>query len=286
MKAPRDEIIHGLTWITIKREVMLSIRCIQQNRCLLYLLVVFSLLFIAFKWPFFKISRKSEKCLVYSPAYPSAGGPGCSPRCTEKEGKKTSMYGAAFYNDHQKIWPEELVKNMELAASILKTFGQPQTLQTEGRGRLHLAFDYYCCYTEEEGIKIGQFLNSYSWTPREVWFDKIECAIHGYGDAVSLVLMVDKKSQEDLTQWALKNERDLEVATGVHKHIPHTRLQNFHMTLGTLNQSNFPVQSAVEEINRVIPPGKWHKSPVILERPVCHRCEKAMKHLTSEDKQP
>ena len=124
-----------------------------------------------------------------------------------------------------------------------------------------------------------EFLSSYSWTPHEAWFDKIECAIHGYGDAVSLVLMVDKKSQEGLTQWALKNERDLKVATGVHKHIPHTRLQNFHMTLGTLNQSNFPVQSAVEEINRVILPGKWHKSPVILERPVCKKCEKLIKAL-------
>ena len=257
---------------------MLFRHCSQQN--LLFLLVVFFVLFIAFKWPFlFKISRKSEKCLVFSPAYPSAGGPGCSPRCIEKDGKKTSMFGAAFYNNHQQIWPEELVKNMQLAASILTTFGQPQTLDTEGRRSLHLAFDYYCCYTEEEGIKIGQFLNSYSWTPHEVWFDKIECAIHGYDNAVSLVLMVDKKSQEDLTQWALKNERDLEVATGLHKHIPHTRLQNFHMTLGTLNQSNFPVQSAVEEINRVILPGKWHKSPVILERPVCKKCEKLIKAL-------
>ena len=47
------------------------------------------------------------------------------------------------------------------------------------------------------------------------------------------MVMVDKKSQEDLSHWALKNERDVEVATGVHKHIPHTRLQNFHITLGT-----------------------------------------------------
>ena len=123
------------------------------------------------------------------------------------------------------------------------------------------------------------FLNPYSWEPPEIWFDKIECAIHGYNDAVSLVLMVDKNSQEDLTRWALKNERDLEIKTGVHKHIPHTRLQNFHMTLGTVNQSYFPVQSAVEEINRVIPPGKWHKTPVILRQPVCHRCERLMKHL-------
>ena len=253
---------------------MLFGRRFRQNYFLLSLLVIFLVLFVLFKWPFlFRVSRKSEKCLVYSPAYPSAGGPGCSPRCMQKEGKETRSYGAVFYQEFHS-WPSDLMKNMELAGAILKKFGQPLDVQS-GR-RLHLAFDYYCCYTEEEGVKIGQFLNSYSWTPHEVWFDKIECAIHRYGDSVSLVLMVDTKSQEDLTRSALKNERDLEIATGVHKHIPHTRLQNFHMTLGTLNQSNFPVQSAVEAINRVIPPGQWHKSPVILHRPICKRCEKVM----------
>ena len=131
--------------------------------------------------------------------------------------------------------------------------------------------------------KLGSFLNGYSWKPHEVWFDKIECAIHGYNDAVSIVLMVDQKSQEDLTRWALKNERDLEISTGVNKRIPHTRLQNFHMTLGTLNQSNFPVQSAVEEINRVIPPGKWHKTPVILHSPVCKRCKKAIDAVSTKN---
>ena len=99
-----------------------------------------------------------------------------------------------------------------------------------------------------------------------------------YNDAVSLVLMADKGSQKVLTQWALKNERDLKIKTGVKKHIPHTRLQDFHITLGTVNQSYFPVQSAVEEINRVIPPGKWHRNPIILRQPVCHGCEKLMKH--------
>ena len=261
---------------------MLFRRLRQQNCFLLFTLVIFFLLFVLFEWPFrLRIFERSEKCLVYSPAYPSDGGAGCSPRCIEKSGKKNSSYVALFHKaDHQ--WPRELSENMELAALILKKFGQPRSLDTEKGRHLHLSFDYYCCYTEEEGAKIGQFLNSYSWKPREIWFDKIECAIHGHGDLVSLVLMVDKKSQQDLTQWALQNERDLEVTTGVHKHIPHTRLQDFHMTLGTLNQSNFPVQSAVEEINRVIPPGQWHKSPVILHRPVCRKCEKAMKTLRSE----
>ena len=85
--------------------------------------------------------------------------------------------------------------------------------------------------------------------------------------------MADQKSQQELTRWALKNERDLELTTGVRKHIPHTSLQDFHITLGTVNQSSFPVRSAVEEINKIIQPGKWHISPVILYRPVCKGCD-------------
>ena len=249
----------------------------QQKFFVLILLIISVILFLLFKWPFSKVSRRSEKCLVYSPAFPSEGGPGCSPRCVPRKGNvPTRMYGAAFWNKFHP-WPIDLIENMEFAASILKQFGQTQSLDTEGGRDLHLTFDYYCCYTEEEAVKIGKFLNSYSWKPLEIWFDRIECAIHGFGDAVSLVLIVDKKSQQELTWWALKNERDLELTTGVRKHIPHTRLQDFHMTLGTVNQSNFPVQSAVEEINKVIPPGTWHKTPIILNRPICDRCERLMK---------
>lgn len=151
----------------------------QKNCAILFVLIACSVLFFLLKWPFKTyIFGKNEKCLVYSPAFPTAGGPGCSPRCVEKRGKKTKRYGAAFYNDNHQTWPKELVENMRYAASILKEFGKPQSLNTEGRGTLHLAFDYYCCYTEDEAIKIGKFLDSYSWKPHDVWFDKIECAIH------------------------------------------------------------------------------------------------------------
>ena len=210
-------------------------------------------------WRFFDLRHKSEKCLVYSPAFPSEGGPGCSPKCIPRGGNATRSYGPVLYEQFHS-W------SSELAESILKQFGQPRSLDTEAGRHLHVTFDYYCCYTTEEGMKIGQFLNIYSWTPHEIWFDKIECAIHGYNDAVSIVLMADKKSQRDLTQWVLQNERDLEEPAGVKKHIPHTRLQDFHMTLGTVNQSSFPVQSAVEEINRVIPPGKLFLPALLKQR--------------------
>ena len=257
----------------------MAYRCILNPKGLYILPPLFFLLALLWlpNWRFFGLSHKSEKCLVFSPAFPSEGGAGCSPRCVPRKGEATRTYVAIFYEELHS-WPSELAENMRLAASILKRFGQPRSLDTEGAGRyLHVSFDYYCCYTTEEGMKIGQFLNNYSWTPHEIWFDKIECAIHGYNDAVSIVLMVDKKSQQELSQWVLQNERDLEETAGVKKHIPHTQLQDFHMTLGTVNQSSFPVQSAVEEINRVISPGKWHATPVVVNRPVCGKCEREIK---------
>ena len=90
---------------------------------------------------------------------------------------------------------------------------------------------------------------------------------------VSLVLRLDDDSQARLLQYTLNIEREFERSTGIRKHIPHTKLQGFHMTLATVNQSLFPVRPAVDEINRIIPPGTWHSNPVILHKPECKKCE-------------
>ena len=85
--------------------------------------------------------------------------------------------------------------------------------------------------------------------------------------------MADKKPQQVLT--VLQNERDLKEIAGLYKHIPHTELQDFHMTLGKVNQSSFPVQSAVKEINRVIPQGKWQA--IFPRKMASERCESLIK---------
>ena len=213
----------------------------------------------------------SSRCVQYSPAYPSAGGGGCSPRCVSTGNTKNSSYYAIFYNSTHH-WPNELIENMHKAGNILKKYGPLNSLNTERNVYLHVTFDYYCCYSPEEGKKIGAFVDSYEWTPREVWFDKLVCAIHRAGDLVSLVLMLNKDSQKEMLSYALKSESDFEHSTGLKKHISHTELQEFHMTLATVNQSQFPVKAAVDEINRTIPPQSWHSSPVVVHKPLCKRC--------------
>ena len=57
----------------------------------------------------------------------------------------------------------------------------------------------------------------------------------------------------------------------------------FRKLIPPITLTDFPVQSAVEEINRVIPPGKWHKTPVILRSPVCRKCKKAIDAVSSKN---
>ena len=210
-----------------------------------------------------------SKCHEYSPSYPSAGGPGCYPECqTPADGSKNFSFGVLFDKTFHN-WPDDLIRNMNLAAEILKRYGPLNNLDTERSIYLHVTFDYYCCYTTEQTATIGDFLlEKFEWKPHVVWFDRLVCAIYGVGDMVALVLKLDENSQKSLLEWALRSEKELEENTGIHKRIPHTELQEFHMTLATVNQSLFPVKPAVDEINRTIPPGKWHSSPVVLHKPV------------------
>ena len=218
---------------------------------------------------------RAAMCKEYSPAYPTGGGAGCSPVCqTDPTGKVlNSSYVLAFRNATHK-WPLDFIRNMHRAGNMLKKYGVVTSLDTESDFYLHVSFDYYCCYTIEEILKIGEFLDYYHWKSHEIRFDRLVCAIHRPGNMVSIVLMVDSKSQSELLEAALKCEQDLEKYTGIHKHIPHTKLQGFHMTLATVNQSLFPVLTAIDEINKAIPPGTWSSiHPVLLYKPVCTKCQ-------------
>ena len=175
----------------------------------------------------------STYCLEYSPAYPSSGGGGCSPECISDGNKQNSSYAAVYYNNTNR-WPRDLLDNMHHAGDVLKKFGPIRSLDAERSCYLHVTLDYFCCYSPEEAVRIEDFINDYDWRPQEVWFDRLVCAIHGTGGMVSLVLMVDNDSQARLLQYALNIEREFEHSTRIRKHIPHTKLQGFHMTLGTV----------------------------------------------------
>ena len=45
----------------------------------------------------------STDCHEYSPAYPSLGGSGCSPKCLSSGGRQNISYGAAYYNNTKSV---------------------------------------------------------------------------------------------------------------------------------------------------------------------------------------
>ena len=128
-----------------------------EIRMVLLSLLIFSLFYLCYlnglSCSEYPENPKNVWCTVL--LFPNLGLGGCKIRCIEKEGKETATYVAAFYKENHD-WPEELVKNMKVAASILKRYGQPKTLDKDRGRHLHISFDYYCCYTEEEAVKIGK----------------------------------------------------------------------------------------------------------------------------------
>ena len=67
-------------------------------------------------------SISSMDCHEYSPAYPSSGGAGCSPKCLSDGNKQNFSFGAVYYNDTHR-WPSDLLNNMHRAGNILKKYG-------------------------------------------------------------------------------------------------------------------------------------------------------------------
>lgn len=209
---------------------------------------------------------RAARCKTRSPAYPSEGGPGCSPKCISEQGQQNSSSGAVF-NVATNTWPESLVRNMHSAGAILRRFGTPVSLDAERNSGLHVTFQYFCCYSPQETNTIKALLKSYAWVERSITFDRMECAVHAPDSMTSLVLMADARSQKLLSDWALDFEREM-AKVGVPKHIPHSLMQDFHMTLGVVNETTLPVNTAVDAINKEILPGTWNDVPISLHKPL------------------
>lgn len=59
------------------------------------------------------------------------------------------------------------------------------------------------------------------------------------------------------------------AAAGVNLTVMRKSQQPFHSTLGAVhtNTTNYDIAAALDEINAVIKPGRWHSTPVLLKTP-------------------
>jgi hypothetical protein len=122
---------------------------------------------LAFKWLLWIFYTGGANVDAISNFFIFCQGPGCKTKCYPKDNQRTSTFAAIFLNKTHN-WPKSLLDNMHFAASILKKYGTPKSLDTERPTYLHVTFDYYCCYTENEAVKIGEFLNSYKYVFIEI----------------------------------------------------------------------------------------------------------------------
>jgi hypothetical protein len=70
-----------------------------------------------------------------------------------------------------------------------------------------------------------------------------------------------------MEQWVAKVEAAI-AAVGVSIHIARSAQEPFHTTLGVVDGTLFPVETALERVNQVVSPGTWTGTdPLVLTKP-------------------
>merc|ERR1712154_717895 len=87
------------------------------------------------------------------------------------------------------------------------------------------------------------------------------CATDGPSlDHVSLILMLDEKSNNLMMKWVTDLEHKIE-SMGVPIHLSRRYQEPYHTTVGVVNGSVYPVKKAILELNKRFPPGSWLQEP-------------------------
>lgn len=204
-------------------------------------------------------------CPYYSPTWPSNGGPDCPSACPDG---RTSV-GVAFYD----VFPRHFTDKVTKAAQRVMALDAAHTTYVENDAgnafmNSHISFAYYCCQTEEEKQAIKAVLENWDgWTPHEVKFSSVSCAMDGPTfDHVSLVINLDEPSNALMMSWVAALERKLELE-GINLNVHRWQQEPFHSTLAVVNGSGYPVSQAVQRLNAEHPPGSWTSQPVKLVKP-------------------
>lgn len=207
----------------------------------------------------------SMACPNLSPTWPSKGGPDCPLPCPEN----TSSFGTAFWG----VFPEDFVAATAQAARYVESVDLANTISLNGfvsnaAMESHISFSYHCCYTAEEKGRMKAVVETWEgWTPHQVKFGDITCAVDGPSpDHVSLIIMLDEESNRLMMQWVGSLEQALRDA-GLRVRVPRRDQEPFHTTLAVVNGSGYPVKQALQELHARHAPGSWSREPVELVKP-------------------
>ena len=127
-------------------------------------------------------------------------------------------------------------------------------------GGIHMTLDYFCCYSPLELLAIDEIVKSFQWPKMTVSFDRVICTVnedeigeHGNGnpDSIELMILLDDESQQKLLAVNQGLEQ-LMRNKGLIVNVPRRDNIGFHITLAHVDQTQFPVNSMMEDINTEI----------------------------------
>ena len=205
-----------------------------------------------------------------SETFPSLGGPDCMNAC----GPNESFLGGAFYfgqSNDMKSTPgsRAMQASMLAAGNVLRVYNS--SIKTESGTGLHVSFLYNCCYNDTAKGLISKVLSETDWVPQNVTFDRAVWRIDNGGAPApthySIIVLLDEESNGRMEQWVAKVEAAI-AAVGVSIHIARSAQEPFHTTLGVVDGTLFPVETALERVNQVVSPGTWTGTdPLVLTKP-------------------
>eukprot|EP00729_Bicosta_minor_P014599 gene14599-32424_t len=186
-------------------------------------------------------------CPTYSKSFPDDGD---EPDCAFPCGLAHPFFGGAAYKLTSQGSPPQpptsvqaFSESMERAGGIMRKHGT--VVDTEAAGSLHLSLQYLCCQSMEDAVKVEKVWNSMEWP------------------------LLNENSSNTLMEQYVSNVESKIAAAGVNLTVMRKSQQPFHSTLGAVhtNTTNYDIAAALDEINAVIKPGRWHSTPVLLKTP-------------------
>lgn len=194
-------------------------------------------------------------------AYPSLGGADCPTVCAPGKSSFTAIYRVGKINNSTAA--DNFRASMLLAGKELSKYGKPDS--TESGDKLHVSFEYLCCYTDDEKNTIRSVLSNIDWPDLNISFSspvwRVDNSINpsssdSRSHHYSIIVLLDDASNEKLQAWVAEVENKIRQK-GIEIHVERKQQQPFHSTLGVVNGLEFPLETALKAVNAVVPPNTW-----------------------------
>jgi len=218
-------------------------------------------------------------CVVrMSETFPSEGGADCAYACNVGVKGQANFDTTFQLGEMHTAAAEALKKSMLAADDIILSYGSKGvTVTPRSRGtHIHMSFNYFCCYSEEDIQTLHEVLDAYDWsTELSVSFDQPTIRIDSDAESVdhySYILLLDQASQAKM--HSLMDGLEAAVrAAGLDVHVPRRQQEPFHATLAVVNGRDFPAVAALAAVNAAVPAGMWtgNQGPIVLSKPTWNK---------------